>query len=429
MPADCVMLFNYADTRTQQFFIEGSHPSPELIGRVYQEISSYGTEKVEMTAREIAERLQIKNDMSVYSSLVVLEKAGHIERGRASDTTLLAWMKTPVDAALAAVSDESTDGAVLRDLIFNRNLNEREQTELDLELISAGLGLNEGQVRRSIAALAARNLIASHNAYLGRGIRLLDERPARALRIDTRELAARAAAEQWKLRRMVDFCYHKGCLRRFVLNYFGDRKHLDKCGTCSNCAPESASLLKAEQAKAGSSSATSGTLTIGRAAAQSKMAGATALDRFIIDQAPTGEELRAELRRKAERLDAVGQNVSGGNAQAASVARALSDEEVIVVKKVLSCVARLKGRFGKGAVAAVLRGSRSKQVVENDLDKLSTYGLLSGMTQEDITMFIKALIQADCIAVRQGAYPTVDLTEFGREVMLGRASVQLELLN
>ena len=98
-----------------------------------------------------------------------------------------------------------------------------------------------------------------------------------------------------------------------------------------------------------------------------------------------------------------------------------------MVQKVLSCVARLNNRFGKGTVAAVLRGSTSKQVRENQLDRLSTYGLLKTMTQDEITSYIKGLIQAGCIAVQQGAYPTVSLTPYGREVMAGRAEVKLEL--
>ena len=99
-------------------------------------------------------------------------------------------------------------------------------------MIAAGLGINEGQVRRGLASLADRGLLDCRTAFQGRGIRLLDEEPVRALRIDTKELAARAAAEQWKLRRMIDYCYHKerGCLRRFILNYFGDRKHLATAG-------------------------------------------------------------------------------------------------------------------------------------------------------------------------------------------------------
>jgi ATP-dependent DNA helicase RecQ len=417
LDADCVMLFNYADTRTQQFFIEGSHPPPDLIGRVYMDIATGGAGKTDKTARDIAERLKIKNEMSVYSALVLLEKAGHIERGRATDTVLLATLKTDVDSALGAVPDDSVEGAIVRDLVFNRNVGEREPTELDLGVIGAGLGIPDGQVRRGLASLADRGLLECRTAFQGRGIKLLDETPARALKIDTKELAARAAAEQWKLRRMIDYCYHKerGCLRRFILNYFGDRKHLANCGTCSFCAPET------DTANSAAAGAGAGTLTLGRSRSASKLAEATQMDRFIIDHAPTGKELRADLRKKAESARAAAKTVDD------VAARALNEEETIIIKKILSCVARLKNRFGKGTVAAVLRGSSSKQVLDNDLNKLSTYGLLRSMTQDEITLFIKALIQADCIAVDRGAYPTVSLTDFGREVMLGRAEATLEL--
>jgi ATP-dependent DNA helicase RecQ len=94
---------------------------------------------------------------------------------------------------------------------------------------------------------------------------------------------------------------------------------------------------------------------------------------------------------------------------------------------VLSCVARINGRFGKGTIASVLRGSSSKQVLEHGLQKLSTYGLLSAMTQDEITAYVKALMAAGCITTGRGAYPTVSLTDFGRDVMTSRAEVQLDL--
>jgi ATP-dependent DNA helicase RecQ len=423
MDANCVMLFNYADTRTQQFFIEGSNPPPDLIGRVYMEIARAGDGRTDKTARDIAERLKIKNEMSIYSALVLLEKAGHIERGRSTDTVLLATLKANVDSALGAVPDDSIEGALVRDLVFNRNLIEREPVELDVSVIAAGLGINDGQVRRGLASLADRGLLECRTAFQGRGIRLLDEEPVRALKIDTKELAARAAAEQWKLRRMIDYCYQKerGCLRRFILNYFGDRKHLANCGTCSFCAPDADGALVAGRKDAKVASA--GTLTLGRASSASKMAEATQMDQFIIEQAPAGRELRDDLKKKAE---AARKSVETESASAAG-GRALNEDEALVVVKILSCVARLKNRFGKGTVAAVLRGSTSKQVLEHDLNELSTYGLLRTMTQDEITLFIKALIQADCIQVDKGAYPTVSLTDFGREVMLRRAEVMLDL--
>ncbi len=413
LPAECVLLFNYADTRTQQFFIDGSHPSPELIARVYETIASFGTEKVELSAREIAERLRMKNEMAIYSSLVVLEKAGHIERGRVAETQLLCWAKLSIDDALAAVPDDSNEGGVLRDLIFTRNINQRAPTELDIASIGAALGMTDAQARRAIGQLAARGLIDCRNAYQGRGIRLLDS-PAKALRIDRQELAARAAAEQWKLRRMIDYCYHQGCLRRFILNYFGDRKPLTRCEACSICSPETSRFVDG----ASRSKRQPGTLAL----SAKKSIEATEMDRFIIEHAPTGGELRAELKKKAAQSRAARPPM-----EEEKRARSLTESETVVVKKILSCVARMNDRFGKGTVTLVLAGSTSKQVVENNLNKLSTYGLLRHMTRDEITVYIRALIDAECIRVSSGAYPTVSLTALGRDVMTGRAETKLEI--
>jgi superfamily II DNA helicase RecQ len=162
------------------------------------------------------------------------------------------------------------------------------------------------------------------------------------------------------------------------------------------------------------------------------MTEATKLDQFIIEQAPTGEDLRAELKRRAALKQKAEQIASPKVERQKNGARNLNEAEVIVVKKILSCIARIekefgKNKFGKGTVAAVLRGSTSKQVIDSHLDRLSTYGLLKEMTQDEITAYIKALIQADCIEVQKGLYPTVGLTDFGREVMIGRVEVMLEL--
>lgn len=423
LPSDCVLLFNYADTRTQQFFIEGSHPPVDMIERVYDEIASVGMERVELTAKEIATRIGIKNDMSIYSALVILEKAGHIERGRPSDSGLMCRAKTAVHSALEAVTDESNEGAVLRDLVFNRNINEREPTEIEVDQIGATLGLADAQVRRALNQLAERGLIECRSAFQGRGIKMLDEAPAKALRIDQKELAARAAAEQWKLRRMIDYCYYRSCLRQFILKYFGDRKPLITCGTCSNCSAQGA--RRPATSEGANHHHGEGTFGVSRAA-PSKMPDATPLDQFIIDQAPAGEELRAELRRRALASRAATPDNESEEANS-SKARSLGEAETLVVRKILSCVARLRNRYGKGTVAAVLKGSASKQIRDNALDKLSTYGLLRNMTLDEIGSYIKSLIDADCISVSQGAYPTVSLTEFGREVMQGRTEAKLDL--
>ena len=424
LPADCLLLFNYADTRTQQFFIEGNNPPPELIRRVYHEIASLGLEKIEMSARELAQRLGEKNDMSIYSALVVLEKAGHIERGRTTDKNIIASLTARVDAALGQLDDDSCESSVLRELIFNRYLNEREQTELDLNAIGRTLDIGDARLRRALRGLATRGVIAYRSAYQGRGIKLLETPPATTLRIDTKELAARAAAEQWKLRKMLDYCYHKACLRRFILDYFGDRKKVERCSNCSVCAPHPSTYGNVPRSE--ESRARAGTLSIGAARRPETLPPSSEMDQFIIDNAPTGDELREVLKKRAEINRAVSGAASVIEAEAPG-GRSLNPAEITVVRKILSCVARLNGRFGKGTVAAVLRGSSSKQVIEHQLNRLSTYGLLKEMTQDNITTYVKALIQADCIVMGRGQYPTVSLSDFGKEVMMARAEVTLQL--
>ena len=424
LPAECVLLFNYADTRTQQFFLEGNHPPPELIRRVYHEIASFGLEKIEMSARELGQRLAEKNEMSVYSALVLLEKAGHIERGRSSDKNIIARLAARVDDALERVDGDSAEGIVLRELIFNRDINDRDQTEIDLQAMGRLLDLEGGRIRRAIRSLSSRGIISFRNTYQGRGIKLLDDPPVTSLRIDKKELAARAAAEQWKLRRMIDLCYHKGCLRRFILNYFGDSKKIDRCQTCSVCAPHLSSYGESPKSEAARARVASGTLRIGRAAAT--LPPATRIEEFIIDNAPTGSDLREELRKRAELNRAIEGTFDRAEPESQE-RRGLNDAETLVVRKILSCVARLNGRFGKGTVAAVLRGSSSRQVIEHRLDQFSTYGLLKEMTQDEITAYLKALIQSGCVSVGKGQYPTVSLTDFGREVMHSKAEVMLAL--
>ena len=56
LPSSCVLLFNYADKNTHDFFIEGSYPSAELVQSVYDALVSTGLKRIELSAAEIAKR-------------------------------------------------------------------------------------------------------------------------------------------------------------------------------------------------------------------------------------------------------------------------------------------------------------------------------------------------------------------------------------
>lgn len=106
-------------------------------------------------------------------------------------------------------------------------------------------------------------------------------------------------------------------------------------------------------------------------------------------------------------------------------ARLPTDEETVIIQKALSCVARVDGRFGRGRIAATLVGSRSKEVIDVGLDRLSTYGLLRDLGADYVWSLLDELIKKGCIAVSGGEYPTVSLTELGGDVMRKKKSIPM----
>ncbi|MEA1021474.1 DNA helicase RecQ [Bacillus subtilis] len=90
---------------------------------------------------------------------------------------------------------------------------------------------------------------------------------------------------------------------------------------------------------------------------------------------------------------------------------------------VLSCIIRMKERFGKTMVAQVLAGSKNKKVLENGFSDLSTYGILKHQSVGEINDFIEFLISDDFIRMSDGTFPTLFVSSKGRNVLKGELSV------
>jgi len=316
LPSLCTLLFNYVDTRTHEFFIEGGYPPRQLIEEVYICLLGMGLETIHLSANALSARVGARNEIAINSALIYLDKAGHIARQQGRDS----------------------------------------------------------------------------------GIKMIDRAPVGELRVDWNDIAMREAAERRKLREMVNFAYHEKCLRRFILHYFGDRKEVANC-RCSNCQPK-LKWGEAPPVQQGSER------NLGQKTGRKPSPG----------PAPASETANVAASQP-QSIDVV--DVGGP--------RALSDYEHLVARKILSCIARMEGKFGKGMVASVLRGAKAKNVIANELDRLSTYGLLREYSQDDLTRFINALIVAGCVKQTGGAYPTVNLTTLGGALMRDQTRVELDL--
>ena len=80
LPSTCVLLFNYADKNTHDFFIEGSYPDLASIKDVYNALVGTGLKQIELSSSEIAHLAGMRNELAIQSALYLLERAGHIER-------------------------------------------------------------------------------------------------------------------------------------------------------------------------------------------------------------------------------------------------------------------------------------------------------------------------------------------------------------
>ena len=102
----------------------------------------------------------------------------------------------------------------------------------------------------------------------------------------------------------------------------------------------------------------------------------------------------------------------------------LVEEPLILGQKIVSCVYRVDQRFGADYVAQVLMGSRDKRLLQNGHDQVSTWGLLSDETKQNIRDWTEQLISQDFL-VRTGEYNTLQITKAGWKLLKGEASPRL----
>lgn len=149
-----------------------------------------------------------------------------------------------------------------------------------------------------------------------------------------------------RLKEMTFYSTTSGCLREFILKYFGERSP-SYCGNCSNC---------------------------------------------------------------------------NANFETADI--------TVEAQKIVSCVYRVNasGRsFGRSMIADILNGSKRERVISLGFDKLSTYGIMTDMTQKRIVKMIDFLIENGWLALDGDEYAVVKTTPKSAEIVRGRTVVEMKL--
>ncbi len=101
-----------------------------------------------------------------------------------------------------------------------------------------------------------------------------------------------------------------------------------------------------------------------------------------------------------------------------SRAAPLDEESRLLVRKILSGIARAGERYGRRRIVAMLVGEVGE--LPDALARLSTTGLLSGERPHTVERWIEAACAAGLVRVSTDQYRTLRLTDRGRDVMAGR---------
>lgn len=142
------------------------------------------------------------------------------------------------------------------------------------------------------------------------------------------------------LQYLIDYCHTNNCLRRGILEYFGEDVPYERCENCGNCLDES------------------------------------------------------------EMIDIT-----------------------LEAQKILSCIFRLEERYGLVMVIDVLRGSRNKRLLEFNLDKLSTYGIMKEYSLSALREIIMTLVSKGYIHITTDKFPVLKLSSKSGNVLKGNEKV------
>ncbi len=242
------------------------------------------------------------------------------------------------------------------------------------------------QVRGKVSTMAVGSALrilrgAGHIDYQAQPGEPIEVVRSGRLQIDWQHQANRRRFEEEKLQKVIYYATGKRCRTMDMLRYFGSRASFDtNCGHCDLCvevppyASSAAAVSRKPKLVAGKSGGASSTSSAGK------------------------------KRREGKGMAPIH----------------TTEEYTTVVRKVLACIARGRQRLSVTMISRILIGSKSKNVLQYNHDKNSTYGLLSDLTAHQVVRLLDDMLEAKFLEV-EGV--CVRLTPLAVDVMKGSAEL------
>jgi len=111
----------------------------------------------------------------------------------------------------------------------------------------------------------------------------------------------------------------------------------------------------------------------------------------------------------------------------------ISDYEYAISRIVLFCLTELPFPLGIEKTVSVLRGVKSTFVINNELNKLETFSVLSSFSKDELSIIIDILIQIELIEIENVSdfenMPVLKLSTKGKSYLKGEISSRIVILD
>ncbi len=242
-PSACLLLYNFADRFTHEYFLIGAHPDRALVQQTWHLLRQLADRHrfAAVSLEALRDQLPANADARVVGAAIrvlVASRALAIEPP-ALGRVWIRLLATPQRIGNELVGDRHVDREVLRALWRAAGKRIQSGTAIDLDGLPPGFGGSKGLVPVLERLEASQFLTWTRT---GAGFRL-DARSDDAswLPVNWRALELRRAADLGRLEAMQGYAQTRACRRAFVLRYFGDadmRKQCDACDRCLGSAAE-----------------------------------------------------------------------------------------------------------------------------------------------------------------------------------------------
>ena len=242
------LLHDERDIHIQNYFISSSHPTKELIQKIYDAINDFN---------QVAAGNQPDNELIVdteyianyagtsvsrgllHASLKFLEGAGYLKQVSEFDKKDTLYI--PVDKQKLKKFIQRTSNVELKNilLVLLRDYGNEifsHPVKISITGFAANLGLTIDSLRSLLITLDNLGIVVFKQSIEKETVLLTSPRiESNRLKINYKKLNESFLNANRKLDKMIDFVFTKECRFKYILNYFGENLNTYNCGKCDNC--------------------------------------------------------------------------------------------------------------------------------------------------------------------------------------------------